>query len=493
MPDGLGGKKEYHCKASHELVITKDNIKRFADKVGFIDPDKSEKLCKLIDSYGSRGFYEEKYVAKVCSVQQGSIKDVYDCSIDTVNCFDANGITVHNCGEIILSAFDSCRLLCINLLSFVKNKFTPEAKFDYAEFEKVTMVAQRLMDDMVDIEIEQIDKILNKIESDPESEESKYVEKNLWKHIREACVNGRRTGLGITALGDTIAALGVRYGSKESIDITDQIYKTLAVGSYHCSVVLAKERGPFPVFDAKLEKDHPFLNRIWEASPVTYKMYKEYGRRNIANTTTAPVGSVSVMSQTTSGVEGTFSVVYKRRKKINPGDNSNPRVDFIDSKGDKWQEFMVFHHQFKEWMDINGYKFDENDKPVNSQEELPFFKKSPYYQSTSNDIDWKASVDLQAAAQKWVDHAISKTCNLPNNATKELVADVYMKAWESGCKGFTVYRDGCRTGVLVTSSEKKENIQKTSAPKRPKNLDCEIHHTKSRGEDFFVIVGLLDG
>lgn len=407
--------------------------------------------------------------------------------------FGYESISTNPCGEIILSAFDSCRLLCINLLSFVKNKFTPEAKFDYAEFEKVTMVAQRLMDDMVDIEIEQIDKILNKIESDPESEESKYVEKNLWKHIREACVNGRRTGLGITALGDTIAALGIRYGSKESIDITDQIYKTLAVGSYHCSVVLAKERGPFPVFDAKLEKDHPFLNRIWEASPVTYKMYKEYGRRNIANTTTAPVGSVSVMSQTTSGVEGTFSVVYKRRKKINPGDNSNPRVDFIDSKGDKWQEFMVFHHQFKEWMDINGYKFDENDKPVNSQEELPFFKKSPYYQSTSNDIDWKASVDLQAAAQKWVDHAISKTCNLPNNATKELVADVYMKAWESGCKGFTVYRDGCRTGVLITSSEKKENIQKTSAPKRPKNLDCEIHHTKSRGEDFFVIVGLLDG
>lgn len=407
--------------------------------------------------------------------------------------FGYESISTNPCGEIILSAFDSCRLLCINLLSFVKNKFAPEARFDYAEFEKVTMVAQRLMDDMVDIEIEQIDKILNKIESDPESEESKYVEKNLWKNIREACVNGRRTGLGVTALGDTIAALGVRYGSKESIDITDQIYKTLAVGSYHCSVVLAKERGPFPIFDAKLEKDHPFLNRIWEASPVTYKMYKEYGRRNIANTTTAPVGSVSVLSQTTSGVEGTFSVVYKRRKKINPGDNSNPRVDFVDSKGDKWQEFMVFHHQFKEWMDVNGYKFDENEKPVNSQEELPFFKKSPYYQSTSNDIDWKASVDLQAAAQKWVDHAISKTCNLPNNATKELVADVYMKAWESGCKGFTVYRDGCRTGVLVTSSEKKENIQKTSAPKRPKNLDCEIHHTKSRGEDFFVIVGLLDG
>jgi ribonucleoside-diphosphate reductase alpha chain len=240
---------------------------------------------------------------------------------------------------------------------------------------------------------------------------------------------------------------------------------------------------------------NPFLNRIWEAAPDVYAIYKKYGRRNIANTTTAPTGSVSTLTQTTSGIEPAYSLLYKRRKKINPGDGINTRVDFVDQKGDKWQEFFVFHHQFKEWMDVNGYKIDESEKgSINSHDDLSFFKKSPYYKATSNDVDWSASVDIQSVAQKWIDHAISKTCNLPNDVTKELVADVYMKAWEAGCKGFTVYRDGCRTGVLVSASEKKkENIQKTNAPKRPQVLDCDIHHTKSRGEDFFVLVGIFEG
>jgi len=409
--------------------------------------------------------------------------------------FGYESLSTNPCGEIVLSAYDSCRLICINLLSFVGNKFTENSFLDIKELERVAEVAQRLMDDMIDIEIEQIDKILAKIDADPESDDAKHVERNLWVRIRQACVNGRRTGLGITALGDALAALGVRYGSKESVVLTEKMYQALAIGSYRASCVMAKERGAFPVFDHKLEKDHPFLNRIWEAAPDVYAIYKKYGRRNIANTTTAPTGSVSTLTQTTSGIEPAYSLLYKRRKKINPGDGTNTRVDFVDQKGDKWQEFFVFHHQFKEWMDVNGYKIDESEKSsINSHDDLSFFKKSPYYKATSNDVDWSASVDIQSVAQKWIDHAISKTCNLPNDVTKELVAEVYMKAWEAGCKGFTVYRDGCRTGVLVSASEKKkENIQKTNAPKRPQVLDCDIHHTKSRGEDFFVLVGIFEG
>ncbi len=409
--------------------------------------------------------------------------------------FGYESLSTNPCGEIVLSAYDSCRLICINLLSFVGNKFTENSFLDIKELERVAEVAQRLMDDMIDIEIEQIDKILAKIDADPESDDAKHVERNLWVRIRQACINGRRTGLGITALGDALAALGVRYGSKESIVLTEKMYQALAIGSYRASCVMAKERGAFPVFDHKLEKDHPFLNRIWEAAPDVYAIYKKYGRRNIANTTTAPTGSVSTLTQTTSGIEPAYSLLYKRRKKINPGDGTNTRVDFVDQKGDKWQEFFVFHHQFKEWMDVNGYKIDESEKSsINSHDDLSFFKKSPYYKATSNDVDWSASVDIQSVAQKWIDHAISKTCNLPNDVTKELVAEVYMKAWEAGCKGFTVYRDGCRTGVLVSASEKKkENIQKTNAPKRPQTLDCDIHHTRSRGEDFFVLVGMFEG
>jgi ribonucleoside-diphosphate reductase alpha chain len=494
MPDGKGGTKEYYCQSTHELVITKNNIKIFHDRIGFADPDKNDKLKKLVSSYMSRGLYAEKYVAEVFSINEGKEKDVYDCHIPSVHRFDANGITVHNCGEIVLSAYDSCRLMCVNLLSFVKHKFTDSARFDYKEFEEVVQVAQRLMDDMIDIEVEQVDKILAKIASDPESADAKHVEKNLWTRIRSACINGRRTGLGITALGDALAALGIRYGSKESVTITEKIYKSLAVGSYRSSCILAKERGAFPIFDAELEKGHPFLSRIWEEAPDVYELYKKHGRRNIANTTTAPTGSVSTLTQTTSGIEPAYMLFYKRRKKINPGDGESARVDFVDPKGDKWQEFFVFHHEFKEWMSKNGYTEEDIDKKANSQDDLPFFKKSPYYKATSNDVDWSASVDIQSVAQKWIDHAISKTCNLPNNASKELVAEVYMKAWESGCKGFTVYRDGCRTGVLVSANEgKKENITKTTAPKRPSTLQCDIHHTKSRGQDFFVIVGLLEG
>jgi len=408
--------------------------------------------------------------------------------------FGYESIATNPCGEIILSAYDSCRLMCINLFSFVNNPFTKNASFDFTKMQKISEIAQRLMDDMIDIEIEQIDKIISKIDSDPESEDSKYAEYKLWRNIRQACINGRRTGLGITALGDALAALGVRYGSKESIAITEKIYKNLAIGSYRSSCNMAKERGAFPIFSSTLEEGHPFLQRIWDAAPDVYEIYKKYGRRNIANTTTAPTGSVSTLTQTTSGIESAFLVFYTRWKKINPNDNFT-RIDRVDEMGDKWQAYPVFHHHFKTWMDVNGHKFDESKaKDIKSAEDLEFYKDSPYYKATSNDVDWVASVDIQSVAQKWIDHAISKTCNLPKDCTKEVVAEVYMRAWERGCKGFTVYRDGCRDGVLVANnSVKKETLQKTNAPKRPKTLDCDIHHTKSRGEDFFIIVGLLDG
>jgi ribonucleoside-diphosphate reductase alpha chain len=393
---------------------------------------------------------------------------------------DYKSVSTNPCGEITLSPYDSCRLMVVNLLSFVKNPFSENAKFDYQEFSKTVQIAQRLMDDMIDIELEQIDKILKKINSDPEDASIKKIEIDLWNNIRKACVNGRRTGLGITALGDAIAALGVRYGSSESINITDSIYKSLAINSEKSSCKMAGERGAFPIFDKKLEKGHPFITRLLNQDKELAELYEKNGRRNISTTTTAPVGSVSMLTQTTSGIEPAFLLAYTRRKKLLSTDTSKP--DFVDAMGDRWKEFKVYHHGFKQWMDVSGKSKIED---------------SPYYKATSSEIDWSASVDIQAVAQKWVSHSISKTCNLPNSATKELVEEVYMKAWEAGCKGFTVYRDGCRDGVLIdkkeeTASEKVKNIIKTHAPKRPKELDCDVFHIKVKGQEYFVIVGLWE-
>lgn len=404
--------------------------------------------------------------------------------------FGYETISTNPCAELVLSAMDSCRLMCINLMGFVKNKFTSSAQFDYDNYSKIVIQSQRLMDDMIDLEIEQIDKILRKIEIDPEDDAIKFYEKRLWENIRTACVNGRRTGLGITALGDTLAALGIKYGSPESIEVTEKIYKTLAINSYKSSCIMAGERGCFPVFDRSLEKDHPFISRIINSDAELLELYNTHGRRNIANTTTAPTGSVSTMTQTTSGIEPAYLIFYKRRKKINPND-VNSRVDFVDDMGDKWQEYPVFHHAFKSWMDINGYKLDES-KNYKTADDLEFYKVSPYYQSTSNDIDWLASVEIQSVAQRWICHAISKTCNVPESCTKGTISEVYMKAWEHGCKGFTVYRDKCRAGVLISggsNDSKKDTFNKTTAPKRPKSLDCDIYETKVGGEEFFVVVG----
>jgi ribonucleoside-diphosphate reductase alpha chain len=393
-------------------------------------------------------------------------------------------ISSNPCGEIVLSKYDACRLVAINLTSYVDNPFTEEAEFNYDLFKDHVIKAQRLMDDIIDLEIEAINKIIAKVESDPEPEEAKLVELNLWKKVLKANEGGRRTGLGITALGDTLAMLNIKYGSKESIKITGKIYRTLAVGAHTSSCILAEERGAFPVFSYEKEKKHAYLNSIMsDCGNDVIKMWKKTGRRNIALTTTAPTGSVSTLTQTTSGIEPAYLLSYVRRKKINPNDK-NARVDFVDPSGDSWQEFNVYHHGVAKWMKITG-KTD--------------IEKSPYHGATSNDVDWVASVEMQAIAQKSIDHSISKTCNLPNSATKELVSEVYMRAWESGCKGFTVYRDGCRTGVLVSSEQNKStsdrpNIISTAmAPKRPDILPCDIKKAKIQGEQWTMFVGLLNG
>ncbi len=394
------------------------------------------------------------------------------------------------CGEIILSPYDSCRLMLVNLTSFVNGQWTKEATFDYGKFGEVVKKAQRLMDDMIDLEVEQIDKILKKIHNDPEPEAVKQIEKDLWQNIRRAAINGRRTGLGITGLGDTLAMLGQTYGSEDATCTTEEIYKWLALNSYESSIQLAKERGAFPAWDITKEKNHPFISAIIdELLPHRREDYERYGRRNIANTTTAPAGSVSVLTQTTSGIEPAFMLHYTRRKKINPNDET-ATVDFIDDSGDKWTEFDVYHHGFRKWM--NTIEADLKEK---SNEEL--VEVSPYANATATEIDWVSKVKMQAAAQKWVCHAISNTTNLPADIDVETVKEVYMKGWELGCKGVTVYRDGARSGVLVSTKKDTKTalleLVDNRAPKRPEVLDCEIHQANIKGEAWTILVGLMSG
>jgi len=392
------------------------------------------------------------------------------------------------CGEIILSPGDSCRLMVINLLSFVKDPFTKSAEFDYDKMSEVTQKAQRLMDDMVDLEIEQVEKILQKIENDPEPAEVKQIEKDMWLSIESRARQGRRTGLGVTAVGDALAALGIKYGSKKSIMIVERFYKCLAINSYRSSFILAKERGPFPAHDFTKEIYHPFLRRIWEEDPELLQMNEKWGRRNIALTTTAPAGSVSTLTQTTSGIEPAYLLQYTRRKKITESD-LEARVDFVDDIGDKWQEYAVYHHGFREWMN----HLDKEEPGMTSRlSDSELIDLSPYSSSTSNEIDWVAKVKMQAAAQKWVCHAISNTTNVPADTDVETVKKIYMAGWKSGCKGVTVYRDGSRSGVLVSSS-RESKFTTHDAPERPEELTCHIHHASIRGEAWTVMVGLLDG
>lgn len=388
-------------------------------------------------------------------------------------------ISTNPCGEIPLSVNDACRLQLLNLFSYVDDPFTSFAKFDFELFNRHVQLAQRLMDDLVDMEIIAIDRIIAKIKTDPESEDIKRVELELWQSIRAANLQARRTGLGITGLGDVIAALGMRYGDANSICLTADIYRIMAVAAHTASVTLAKERGAFPICDPTRYVNHPFFKRLEEFVPADVTAdFRKYGRRNIAITTTAPCGSVSTQTQTTSGIEPCYMPMYVRRKKINPND-PDARIDFIDDLGDKWTEYKVYHHNFTRWKNVTG-KTDAD------------LAESPYWLATSNDVDWVASIDIQAAAQQYVEHAISKTINLPATATKEMVAAVYMHAWKSGCKGVTVYRDGSRSGVLI-SQPKTTGIVDNHAPKRPERLPCDIQRCTIKGEEWTIFVGLMDG
>ncbi len=403
-------------------------------------------------------------------------------------------LSTNPCGEIPLCPYDSCRLLAINLYSYVENPFTQHASFNSELFTKHARYALRIMDDIIDLETEKIDGIIAKIKADPEDEEIKRVEHLMWENIRTKTLQGRRTGIGITAEGDMLAALGSRYGSETATNFSVEVHKQLAIEVYRSSVELARQRGAFPVFDIEREKNNPFVNRIKAAAPDVYEDMAKYGRRNIAMLTIAPTGSVSICTRTTSGIEPVFMVSYKRRKKVNPNDKS-VNVTFVDESGDSWEEYNVFHHKFVDWLRINGYD-QEAARDFNDKQLAPLIAKSPYFNATSNDIDWVSKVKMQGEIQKWVDHSISVTVNLPKEATEDLVSQVYLTAWESGCKGMTIYRDGCRTGVLVTNDAKKEDkpeFRETRAPRRPKRLAAEVVRFQNDSESWIAVVGLLDG
>ena len=401
-------------------------------------------------------------------------------------------VSTNPCGEIPLCPYDSCRLLALNLLSYVEAPFTKEAKFNFDLFKKHVAMAMRLMDDIIDLELEKVELIINKIDSDPEEDDVRRVELELWHKIKDMALKGRRTGLGITAEGDMLAALGLRYGSDEAIDFAVTVHKTLAVEAYRASTTMAKERGAFGVYNFEKEFGNPMVERIFEAAPELREEMKKHGRRNIAMLTIAPTGTTSLMSQTTSGIEPVFRPVYKRRRKINPSDKEQV-ASFVDETGEKFIEYYVFHHQFVKWLEINGY--DTARLQNITEEELnEWLKASPYYKATANDIDWVAKVKMQGAIQKWVDHSISVTVNLPNEVTEELVADVYRTAWESGCKGITVYRDGCRDGVLLDvkdkGAEKKCSSEQTI--RRPESIPADIVRFKNGKEDWIAFVGKQD-
>ena len=406
-------------------------------------------------------------------------------------------VSTNPCGEIPLCPYDSCRLLAINLYSYVVNPFTPEAYFDFDLFKKHISLAQRIMDDIIDLELEKIERILEKIDSDPESMEVKGSERHLWEKIYHKSGLGRRTGVGITAEGDMLAAMGLHYGTEEATEFSEKVHKTIALEAYRSSVNMAKERGAFEIYDAEREKNNPFINRLKEADPELYEEMKKYGRRNIACLTIAPTGTTSLMTQTTSGIEPVFMPVYKRRRKVNPND-ANVHVDFVDETGDTFEEYVVFHHKFLTWMKINGY---DPDKRYTQEEIDELVEKSPYYRATSNDVDWLMKVKMQGRIQKWVDHSISVTINLPNNVSEDLVNQLYVEAWRSGCKGCTVYRDGSRAGVLISTKKKdkkeEEEECRCKPPQvvevRPKVLEADVVRFQNNKEKWVAFVGLLDG
>ena len=408
-------------------------------------------------------------------------------------------VSTNPCGEIPLCPYDSCRLLAINLYSYVNRPFTHEASFDFELFNKHVQLAQRIMDDIIDLEMEKIDMILAKIDSDPESDDIKNTERQLWKKIKAKTSQGRRTGVGTTAEGDMLAALGLRYGTDEAIDFSEKVHKAIALSAYRSSVNLAKERGSFAIYDAKREERNPYINRLRKADPKLYEDMVKYGRRNIACLTIAPTGTTSIMTQTTSGIEPVFMPVYTRRRKVNPNDK-NVTVDFTDENGDSWEEYIVFHHKFATWMEVNNIP---TAKKYTKEEIDELIAKSPYYKATSNDVDWLKKVQMQGRVQKWVDHSISVTINLPSDVSEELVGELYEEAWRSGCKGVTVYRDGSRAGVLLAVDDKKKKKDDEKEIRicydigdplvRPKELKCDIVRFQNNKDKWIAFVGLKDG
>ena len=412
-------------------------------------------------------------------------------------------VSTNPCGEIPLCPYDSCRLLAINLYSYVKNPFTPQAEFDFDLFKKHVAVAQRMMDDIIDLEVEKIEKILTKVNSDPEAESIKRTERELWEKIMAKTTQGRRTGVGTTAEGDMLAAMGLRYGTPEATAFSVEVHKTLALAAYRSSVMMAKYRGAFKVYDAKREENNPYIQRIKKADPELYELMVQYGRRNIACLTIAPTGTTSIMTQTTSGIEPVFQPVYRRRRKVNPNDK-NVHVDLVDEVGDSFEEYVVFHHKFITWMNANGYTYDASHRYTPAEiDEL--VQKSPYYKATANDVDWMEKVHMQGAIQKWVDHSISVTINLPNDVSEELVGKLYEEAWRCGCKGCTVYRNGSRTGVLEGIKEKKKEEKHDHKEEkncvcfdnkvriRPAELECDVVRFQNNKDKWIAFVGLKEG
>lgn len=494
-----------------ELTLSNGNTIKCTPDHKFMLDNGSTEIAKNLINCSLQSFNNFNiYVSKI--EDKGEIKEVFDFNLDEGESHWGiiEGVIAHNCGEIPMNAYSSCILLCLNLYSYVNDKFTENSHFNFELFKYHVGIAQRLVDDIVDLEIEQIDKILNKVQSDPESEDTKIREINLWNKIKQKIQEGRRTGLGITAEGDMLAALGLRYGTEEATQFSEELHKIMAVESYKSSINLAKERGCFPIWDYEKEKDNTFINRIVDSEEFgiyDIAQYQQYGRRNIANLTIAPTGTTSLMTQTTSGIEPCFQPFYKRRRKI----NDKSKASFIDEQGDMWEEYKVFHHKFVEWFKIRAwndliYKSDRfallgktpleclNNLTTEQLEE--FVKESPYYKATSSDVDYIGKVELQGRIQKWIDHSISVTVNMPEDVTEDTVSKVYMKAYESGCKGITVYREGSRSGVLI--SDKNEEKQSTDdiiynhAPKRPKTLKCDVYSMSRGKQAYTIIVGLLD-
>ena len=417
-------------------------------------------------------------------------ESVPDCYAD----FGYRTVSTNPCGEIPLCPYDSCRLIAVNLYSYVDNPFTPEATFNFDKFRDHIAKAQRLMDDLIDLELEKVNKILAKIDSDPEGDDIKSVERNLWLNIKMKCLEGRRTGLGITAEGDMLAAMGLRYGTDEATDFAVKVQRTLACTAYGSSVTMAKERGSFPLYDANREKLNPFIQRLAEADPKMYTEMVQNGRRNIALLTIAPTGTVSICTQTTSGIEPVFLVSYKRRKKINPNDKDTSKHKIVkDENGDYFEEYNVLHPKFIDWLKLKGYSMEKIEN-LDDKEIDRLIATSPYYKATSADIDWVNKVKMQGAIQKWVDHSISVTVNIPKETSEEIVSTIYQTAWESGCKGCTIYRDGSRHGVLVSKSENKNCSEfiENKAPKRPKKLEAEVVRFKNEKEDWIAVVGMYE-